>query len=147
MPSNRVALVRPCHAPLPWAPPELLRVGYLTQRSCLRTVPGNQSQSTKAGFRALAAQGTIGSPPADMPLNSHQIFKRGRWWPPFQVARFRTTPHALGTPRPGDARALIISGKRKVPREDRTQPASPYMCRCTGLSGGYVSAASLLEKL
>src|SRR5215831_14163344 len=98
MPSNRVALASSCHAPLPWAPPELLvRVGYLTQRSCLRTVPGNQSQSTKAAFRALATQGTIGSPPAEMPLNSHQIFNRGRWWPAFQVARFRTTPHPAFT--------------------------------------------------
>jgi hypothetical protein len=118
----------------------------MAQRGDVRTVPGNQSQSTKA-FRALAKGELSAPPPAEMPLNSHQIFNRGRWWPAFQVARFRTTPHALGTPRPGDARALIISGKRKVPRETGTQPASPYMGRCTGLSGGCVSVGSPLEEL
>ena len=54
-----------------------------------------------------------------MPLNSHQIFNRGRWWPAFQVARFRTTPHcarhtsAGGRPRPNHL------GQKEGPKRDR----------------------------
>src|SRR5262249_62041984 len=73
------------------------KLGYLTQRASQQTLPDTQTHTTKAAFRPPATRGTTGSPPAEMPLNSRQIFNRGRWWPAFQVARFRTTPHPAFT--------------------------------------------------
>src|SRR5262249_33792822 len=73
----------------------------------------------KAAFRALATQGTIGSPSAEMPLNSHQIFNRGRWWPPFQVARLppgqRTRPCLLEQLRQRDD---LRRGNRRASQPD-----------------------------
>src|SRR5262249_38354663 len=105
MPSNRVALARPCHAPLPWA---------MTQRSGLENRSKEPIAHRKSSFAHSRRRELSAPPPAEMPLNSRQIFNRGE-----VVAglpgRTISGRHliALGTPRPGDARALIISGKRK----------------------------------
>src|SRR5262249_53517734 len=48
----------------------------MTQRGDVRTVPGNQSQSTKA-FRALATQGTIGSPARRDAVEFSSDFQQG----------------------------------------------------------------------
>ena len=48
----------------------------MTQRGDVRTVPGNQSQSTKA-FRALATQGTIGSPARRDAVELSSDFQQG----------------------------------------------------------------------
>src|SRR5215470_20419321 len=81
----------------------------MTQRGDVRTVPGNQSQSTKA-FRVLATQGTIGSPARRDAVEFSSDFQQGEVVAGLPGRTIQDDTSLLGTPQPGDARDLIISG-------------------------------------
>src|SRR5262249_27643570 len=98
-------------------------------------------------LHARATQGTIGSTARRDAVEFSSDFQQGGGGG--RPSRSHDSVRhliALGTPRPGDARALIISGKRKVPRETGTQPASPYMGRTSGRTPRCVSAARPVAK-
>src|SRR5262249_61186871 len=99
------------------------RVHDSTQRS------GEPFQGTnrpsKKQLRALATQGTIGSPARRDAVEFSSDFQQGGGGG--RPSRSHDSVRhliALGTPRPGDARALIISGKRNAPNDTRTHAES-----------------------
>src|SRR5262249_28324924 len=121
------------------------RVHDSTQRS------GEPFQGTNRNRRRRFAHSphreTIGSPARRDAVEFSSDFQQGEVVAGLPGRTIQDDTSLLGTPQPVDARDLISSGKRKVPRETGTQPASPYMGRCTGLTGGCVSVGSPLEEL